>query len=76
MSKVREANLQPPALIIAGQTVNFWNQQSHHEGKILYTGTNPEKFKPLGSIVHLPMIDISRTQMNNQEKEEFVRTLE
>lgn len=57
--RVAEANLEPPALIIVGETVRFWQGYAKKKTCVLYTGTNPEKFKGLGHIIHFPMIEIS-----------------
>ncbi len=53
---VQQAALIPPALIIAGATVNFY--QGRSSKNILYTGTNPEHYRKIGSIIPWPMIGI------------------
>ncbi len=57
--KVREEKLEPPVLIIAGNTVKFFQGKEKKKDHILYLGTNPEKYKSLGHIVHHPMIEIT-----------------
>jgi len=73
--KVLEQRPQPPVLIIVGQTVKFWKRESYRGGKILYTGTNPEKFKPLGPIVHLPMIQIEQARLQASQIQGLVSSL-
>ena len=73
--KVLDQKLQPPALIIVGPTVKFWDQELYRGGRILYTGTNPEKFKPLGPIVHLPMIQIEPIQLQADQIQELMSSL-
>jgi len=73
---VREANLEPPCLIIASGTVKFWQKNAKsHQDKILYVGTNPEKYKPLGDIVHFPMIEISAAELNSKELAQLAQEL-
>jgi len=74
-NQVQEQKPKPPALIIVGQTVKFWKQEFYRGGKILYTGTDPEKFKPLGSIVHLPMIQIEQAHMEADRIQELMSSL-
>ncbi len=50
--------VDPPALMVVGNTVKFWQERRKKEGTILYLGTNPQKYKALGNVVHLPMIKI------------------
>lgn len=57
--KTARAGLEPPVLIIAGETVRFWQRYAKKKTCVLYTGTHPEKFKRLGRIIHFPMIEIS-----------------
>ncbi len=51
--------LSPPALIIVGDTVKFYRPGPQPKPTLLYTGTNPAKYQPLGRVIHWPMIRIS-----------------
>jgi uroporphyrinogen III methyltransferase/synthase len=62
--KAAEAGLEPPALIVVGETVRFWQRYAKRKTCVLYTGTHPEKFKGLGRIIHFPMIEISPTPLS------------
>lgn len=73
--KVLQEDLQPPALIIAGETVKFWKKNQHHEPHVLYTGTHPEKFKSLGRIVHFPMIAISEAPLPQERIQVLMKNL-
>ncbi len=66
-SKTAEAGLEPPALIIVGETVRFGQRHAKKKTCVLYTGTNPEKFKGLGHIIHFPMIEISPVPFSAQQ---------
>lgn len=59
--KVRQTEILPPALIIVGKTIDFYKPFSG-PGRLLYLGTYPEKYKPLG-IIHFPMIEISAAKI-------------
>jgi len=49
---------EPPALIIVGEVVRFWEKREGFHKPFLYLGTNPEKYRYLGNIIHFPMIEI------------------
>lgn len=51
-----QEQLEPPALIVVGQTIKFWKETSN--ANTLYLGTNPQKYRVLGHVIHWPMIDI------------------
>lgn len=91
--KVHKECLPPPALIVAGETVRFWQENrpwrargfaprraSLQAGRprrqrILYTGTNPAKFKALGDILPFPMIQISPAKLTKAEKKRLLTNL-
>ncbi|OGX25815.1 MAG: hypothetical protein A3D10_08790 [Omnitrophica WOR_2 bacterium RIFCSPHIGHO2_02_FULL_48_11] len=60
-------NLQPPALIIVGEVVKFWQAASSARETILYAGTHPERYKSLGRIIPFPMIQISEVELKSEE---------
>jgi uroporphyrinogen III methyltransferase/synthase len=70
---VAAAKLEPPVLMIAGPTVNFYKPQA--QAKILFLGTNPEKYKALGKIIPHPMIEISSAKLDNALIEKTLRPL-
>lgn len=72
--KVSEERLEPPALIIAGEVVRFYKSR-HKEKNILYTGTNPEKYKRLGAIIHLPMIKIRKAKLGAEKQQKLFHEL-
>jgi uroporphyrinogen-III synthase len=74
--KVELEKLAQPALIIAGPTVKFWDRQQYHRGHILYTGTNPEKFRWLGDIAHFPMIKLDPTPLEPAVVKDLMKRLD
>ncbi len=73
--KVHKECLPPPALIVAGETVRFWQGNRPRRQRILYTGTNPAKFKALGDILPFPMIQISPAKLTKAEKKRLLTNL-
>ncbi len=73
--KVSQEKLEPPALIIAGEVVKFYNPPQKKEA-ILYTGTNPLKYERLGSIIHLPMIKIKEAKLTAQQRQRLFAELD
>ncbi|MCB9746923.1 MAG: uroporphyrinogen-III C-methyltransferase [Candidatus Omnitrophica bacterium] len=67
--------LPPPALIIVGQTISFFNQSRYQVPAILYTGTNPEQYQYLGKVIHFPMIQIQGIQFSEEEQQKWIKTL-
>jgi len=74
--KLQDHPLDPPALIVIGETVKFWRQSSARHQKILYTGTNPQKYEVLGDIIHFPMIEIRPAELSPNQKEYLFQNLE
>jgi uroporphyrinogen III methyltransferase/synthase len=60
LQKTVSQHLAPPALIIVGRIVDFAHYTSKICRHILYTGTNPGKYRHLGRILHHPMIAIQQ----------------
>ncbi len=88
--KVRDGKLEPPALIIVGETVRFalplfptrWKavptsppSRRFSDHRILYLGTHPEKYQTLGRIVHLPMIEISGLDIKPSQARTILKKL-
>lgn len=68
-------NLSPPALIIVGETVKFFQNGSRFRERILYLGTNPEKYKSLGTIIPHPMIAISPAPIDPEDARNLLEGL-
>jgi len=64
-------SLEAPALIIAGNTVDFYREEP--QKKLLHCGTNPEKYTHYGRIIPWPMIQIQPTVLNEQEKKDLIK---
>jgi len=73
--RVVKAKPGQPALIIAGNTVDWWRPGAQGQCRILYLGTNPDKYKPLGRIVHLPMISIAPIQLAEADVKQLIGQL-
>ena len=72
-----EAQLEPPALMIAGETVKFFQRPSNPgKNKILYLGTNPKKYKLLGDIIHVPVIRLSRADLPREKIAQVIQKLD
>jgi uroporphyrinogen III methyltransferase/synthase len=63
--------LEAPALIIAGDTVNFYQPQA--QKIFLHCGTNPEKYTHCGQIIPWPMIQIQDIVLSTQEKQNLIK---
>ena len=74
-SLVEAEKLEPPALMIVGEIVKFWDGQKRQES-ILYLGTDPEKYKILGQIIHFPMIEISPVTVDSRAATKLLKELE
>ena len=74
--EILKEKLDPPALIIIGETVRFYQPATARKNRqILYLGTNPQKYTSLGEIVHLPMIEITEAKFSREQKEKIIREL-
>ncbi len=73
--KVKDHDLHPPALIVVGSTIKFWQGKGSYGEKILYTGTNPDKYQSLGSIVHHPMIEIKQAALTPEQRRSLLDNL-
>ncbi len=82
-SSVLNGNLNAPALIIVGKTVNFFkpktvsnkNEQEIPETNILYLGTNPQKYESFGPILHWPLIEITPIIFSEEQKREILSSI-
>ncbi|MBI3602739.1 MAG: uroporphyrinogen-III C-methyltransferase [Candidatus Omnitrophica bacterium] len=64
-------SLTAPALIVAGETVNFY--QKSPQKIFLHCGTHPEQYSHLGQIIPWPMILIQPVVLNAQQQNELMR---
>jgi len=62
LDKISQTPLEPPALIVVGETVKLGIKKFKKSHSILFTGTNPAQYQMLGDIVHHPMIRISKVK--------------
>ncbi|MDP2654647.1 MAG: uroporphyrinogen-III C-methyltransferase [Candidatus Omnitrophota bacterium] len=62
-SEAAKAQPEPPALMVVGEVVKFWTPGAEKDENILYLGTNPDKYRSLGRVIHHPMIEISAAEM-------------
>ncbi|MBI3315301.1 MAG: uroporphyrinogen-III C-methyltransferase, partial [Candidatus Omnitrophica bacterium] len=65
--------LKPPALIITGATVNFY--QNVPDKNILYLGTNPSHYRKFGTIIHWPAIDIKPASFDEKQRNKLKKDL-
>lgn len=59
--RTKENPLEPPVLIIVGETLKFYRQDiaTRPRRRILYTGTDPKQFRAYGEVIPFPMIEIA-----------------
>ena len=73
---VYDADLKPPALIIAGKPVGLYKPRPRKV--LLHCGTNPELYLDLGRIISWPMIEIKPMVFTDEQRakltEDFVRS--
>ena len=70
VDRARAVNAQPPALIVIGKVVTFYRPERDRE-TIVYTGTHPEKYRSMGSLIHLPMIEISPAEITGEQADQL-----
>ena len=62
LKKSKRKNIKPPAVFVVGKVVELAKGIEHgaksSKPKILFTGTDPQRFKNMGEILHQPMIKI------------------
>ncbi|HLD88379.1 MAG TPA: uroporphyrinogen-III C-methyltransferase [Candidatus Omnitrophota bacterium] len=69
----KKSGLKPPALIIAGATVDFY--QDVPGKNILYLGTNPSHYRKFGTIIHWPVIDIKPVIFDGKQRNKLEKDL-
>jgi len=70
----KDQNLRPPALIMAGKTIEFYMPRS--QKTFLHCGTHPQLYQQLGKIMHWPMIDIKPVSMSESQQKDLLKTIE
>ncbi len=66
-----ESSLEAPALIIAGDTIQFYHPES--QKILLHCGTHPEQYTHLGQIISWPMIQIEPISLDIQSQQELIK---
>jgi uroporphyrinogen-III synthase len=66
--------LKPPALIIAGKTIDLYRPSP--QKTFLHCGTHPDMYRHLGTILHWPMIEIKPVNMSADAKNQLVKSFE
>ncbi len=75
-SKVQNGEIVPPCIVLFGDVLRFYIEKSKAQTKILFTGTNPERFTMLGDIIHFPVIQIGPNPFSDQEKQNIIKETE
>jgi uroporphyrinogen-III synthase len=70
----QEQDLKPPALIVAGKTVEFYKPVP--KKTFLHCGTHPQFYRQLGEIVHWPMIDIKPVPFTAAQQRDLLKSFE
>ncbi len=71
---VQVQDLKPPALIVVGKTVRFYNPSI--KKIFLHCGTHPDLYRHLGQIVPWPMIDIKPVSLNEAQQKKILEFFE
>jgi uroporphyrinogen III methyltransferase/synthase len=67
-------SLEAPALIIAGDIVNYYRKEV--QKVFLHCGTNPERYTHLGQIIPWPMIQIQPVSFQENERQQLLKDFE
>jgi len=62
---IKKAALEQPALIIAGNVVDFYQAGQTQKDNVLFTGTNPQRYHLFGQVIHWPMINIQKLNLED-----------
>lgn len=71
---VKKEDLKPPALIIAGKTIEFYKPNGPKT--YLHCGTHPGLYEHMGTILHWPMIEIKPVSMNETQQKKILQAFE
>jgi len=75
----KRQDLKPPALILVGKTIEFYQPTLSTPGvdKVyLHCGTHPDMYQHLGKILHWPMIDIKPVSMSEAQQKHLLQSFE
>lgn len=63
--KVKEDPLEPPVLIVVGETLKFYREsrETSRRERILYTGSDPGEFRARAEVIPFPMIEITPAKL-------------
>ncbi len=63
--KVAEAPLEPPVLIVVGETLKFYHEsrKTSRRERILYTGSDSGDFRARAEVIPFPMIEITPAKL-------------
>lgn len=75
VEKVASVDIKPPALIVVGEIVKFYDPSRLAVKRILYTGTNPGAYGSLGEVLHWPMIEIEKRELTLEENKSLLARL-
>jgi uroporphyrinogen III methyltransferase/synthase len=71
---VKSQDIKPPALIIVGNTVEFYKPTQ--DKTLMHCGTHPDLYRHLGKILHWPMIEIKPAILNESQQKDFLQAFE
>jgi uroporphyrinogen III methyltransferase / synthase len=71
---VKKQRPEPPALLIVGETADFYRPPQHSR-TILFLGTHPGHYRSLGRIIHFPMIAIAPVKFSKVAQKYFLNEL-
>jgi uroporphyrinogen III methyltransferase/synthase len=73
-SLAKARDLKPPALIMAGKTVELYKPA--FKQTFLHCGTHPDLYRRLGNIMPWPMIDIKQVNLSLPEQKDLLNSFE
>ncbi len=68
--RAQKKKISPPAVFVVGKVVDLRGILNKTKKRILFTGTNPERFRHLGEILHAPLIKIAALNDYTKVKKE------
>ncbi len=71
--KAKDEPLDPPVLIIAGETLRFYRPA--RAPRVLYTGTDPRQFHAAGEVIPFPMIEITPAKLTGGQTKTLMTNL-
>ncbi len=71
--KAQDESLEPPVLIIAGETLRFYRPAL--VPRVLYTGSDPGEFRVRAEVIPFPMIEITPAKLTAGRKKTLLTNL-